>query len=128
MPIIFITGHGDVPMSVQAMRAGTVEFLMKPLGDEVLLGAIRLAILRSEIALDDEAEIWGLRERYASLSGREREVMALVTSGLMNKQVGRDLGIAEITVKGHRGRVVGKMKAHSFADLVKMAVRLNVAH
>ena len=105
MPIIFITGHGDVPMAVQAMKAGAVEFLMKPFGDEVLLGAIRHAIQRSEIALNDEAEIRGLRERYASLSGREREVMALVISGLMNKQVGGDLGISEITVKAHRGKV-----------------------
>jgi FixJ family two-component response regulator len=124
MPIIFITGHGDVPMTVQAMKAGAAEFLTKPFGDEVLLGAIGSAIKRSEIALGHEAEIQVLRDRYASLSRREQEVMELVVSGLMNKQVGGKLGISEITVKAHRGRVMRKMKARSLADLVKMAASL----
>jgi FixJ family two-component response regulator len=127
MPIIFITGYGDVPMTVQAMKAGAVEFLTKPFGDDALLSAIRQALLRSQIALDDEAEIRGLRDCYASLSGREREVMALVVSGLLNKQVGGQLGISEITVKAHRGKVMRKMKANSLADLVTMAARLRVA-
>jgi FixJ family two-component response regulator len=124
MPIIFITGHCDVPMSVQAMKAGAVEFLMKPFRADVLLDAIRQAIRRSETALDDEAEMHVLRQRHASLSRREREVMALVVAGLMNKQAGGDLGISEITVKAHRGRVMKKMQVLSFADLVKASVRL----
>ena len=124
MPIIFITGYGDVPMTVQAMKAGAVEFLTKPFADDVLLSAIRHAIECSHIALRHEAEIRALRESYASLSRREREVMALVVSGLLNKQVGGELGISEITVKAHRGKVMQKMKADSLADLVKMAARL----
>jgi FixJ family two-component response regulator len=127
MPIIFITGYGDVPMTVQAMKAGAVEFLTKPFGDDVLLSAIRLAIERSHTALDDEAERRALRDRHASLSRREREVMALVVSGLLNKQVGFELGISEITVKAHRGKVMRKMKAGSLADLVNMAARLRLA-
>ena len=127
MPIIFITGYGDVPMTVQAMKAGAVEFLTKPFGDDVLLSAIRHAIERSRIALAHEAEIRALRDRHASLSRREREVMALVVSGLLNKQVGGELGISEITVKAHRGRVMRKMKAGSLADLVNMAARLRLA-
>jgi FixJ family two-component response regulator len=127
MPIIFITGHGDVPMTVQAMKAGAVEFLTKPFGDEVLLSAIRHALERSRAALAHEAEMLGLRECYASLSPREREVMALVVSGLLNKQVGGELGISEITVKAHRGQVMQKMKADSLADLVRMAARLGLA-
>ncbi len=127
MPIIFITGHGDVPMTVQAMKAGAVEFLTKPFGDEVLLSAIRHALERSRTALAHEAEMLGLRECYASLSPREREVMALVVSGLLNKQVGGELGISEITVKAHRGQVMQKMKADSLADLVRMAARLGLA-
>jgi FixJ family two-component response regulator len=127
MPIIFITGYGDVPMTVRAMKAGAVEFLTKPFDDEVLLSAIRHAIERSENALGHEAEMRGLRDCYASLSGREREVMALVVSGLLNKQVGGELGISEITVKAHRGQVMRKMKADSLADLVNMAARLRFA-
>jgi FixJ family two-component response regulator len=124
MPIIFITGYGDVPMTVQAMKAGAVEFLTKPFGDDVLLSAIRHAIERSQAALGHEAEMQALRDRHASLSRREREVMALVVSGLLNKQVGGELGISEITVKAHRGKVMRKMEARSLADLVTMAARL----
>jgi len=127
MPIIFITGHGDVPMTVRAMKAGAVEFLPKPFDDEVLLSAIRNAIERSESALGDEANMRVLRERYASLSPREREVMSLVVSGLLNKQVGGELGISEITVKAHRGKVMRKMETDSLADLVTMATRLGLA-
>jgi FixJ family two-component response regulator len=126
MPIIFITGYSDVPMTVQAMKAGAVEFLIKPFSDEVLLNAIQHAIERSQTALDDAAEIRTLRERHALLSGREREVMALVVSGLMNKQVGGELGISEITVKAHRGQVMRKIKANSLAELVNMAAKLQV--
>src|SRR2546422_1513317 len=127
MPIIFITGYGDVPMTVQAMKAGAVEFLTKPFGDDVLLSAIRNAIERSQTALGREAERRVLQASYASLSRREREVMALVVSGLLNKQVGGELGISEITVKAHRGQVMRKMKADSLADLVNMAARLRLA-
>jgi FixJ family two-component response regulator len=127
MPIIFITGFGDVPMTVQAMKAGAAEFLTKPFGDDVLLSAIRNAIERSKTALGHEAEMQVLRDCYASLTPREREVMALVASGLLNKQVGGELGISEITVKAHRGQVMQKMKADSFADLVKKAARLGLA-
>jgi FixJ family two-component response regulator len=124
MPIIFITGHGDVPMTVQAMKAGAVEFLTKPFNDDVLLTAVRAALERSRVALSLEAEMRVLRDRYASLSQRERQVMELVVSGLLNKQVGGELGISEITVKAHRGKVMQKMKADSLADLVKMSARL----
>ena len=124
MPIIFISGNGDVPMTVQAMKAGAVEFLTKPLRGDVLLSAIRHAIERSRTALAHEAEMRTLRDGYASLSRREREVMALVVSGLLNKQVGSELDISEITVKAHRGQVMRKMKADSLAHLVNMAARL----
>jgi FixJ family two-component response regulator len=127
VPIIFITGYGDVPMTVQAMKAGAVEFLTKPFSDDVLLSAIRNAIERSKTAMGHEAEMRALRDRYESLTRREREVMALVASGLLNKQVGGELGISEITVKAHRGQVMQKMKADSFAELVKMTARLGLA-
>ena len=127
LPIIFITGHGDVPMTVRAMKAGAVEFLTKPYRDEVLLSAIRQAIEYSHTALRREAEMRSVREADASLSRRERQVMALVVRGLLNKQVGAELGISEITVKAHRGRVMRKMKAHSLPDLVNMAARLQLA-
>ena len=124
MPIIFISGHGDVPMTVRAMKAGAVEFLTKPLAGDTLVGAIQQAIEQSRKALDRETAIRELRDRHASLSPRERQVMALVVSGLLNKQVGGELGISEITVKAHRGQVMRKMKAASLPDLVAMAVRL----
>jgi FixJ family two-component response regulator len=126
MPIIFISGYGDVPMTVRAMKAGAVEFLMKPFNDDVLLEAIRGAIDRSLTALREESEAQVLRSRSASLTPREREVMALVVSGLLNKQVGGELGISEITVKAHRGQVMRKMKAESLPALVTMAWRLGV--
>ena len=124
MPIIFITGHGDIPMTVQAMKAGAVEFLTKPFGDDVLLGAIQHAIDRSQAERGQQAEVRALRDGYASLSRREREVMTRVVSGRLNKQVAAELGISEITVKAHRGRVMRKMHADSVADLVRMAARL----
>ena len=126
MPIIFITGHGDVPMTVQAMKAGAVEFLTKPFNDDVLLTAIRAALERSRVALSLEAEMRVLRDCYTSLTQRERQVMVLVVSGLLNKQIGGELGISEITVKAHRGKVMQKMKAASLADLVKMAAKLRL--
>jgi FixJ family two-component response regulator len=127
MPIIFITGAGDVPMTVQAMKAGAVEFLTKPFSDTALLSAIQQAIRRSEVALGVEAEIKSLRDRYATLSGREREVFSLVVRGLLNKQVGFELGISEITVKAHRGQVMRKMEASSLVDLVNVARKLDIA-
>jgi FixJ family two-component response regulator len=126
MPIIFITGHGDVPMSVQAMKAGAIEFLTKPFKDDVLLDAIRGAIQRSHAALRQQSEMQVLRNCYASLTPREREVMSLVISGLLNKQVGGQLGISEITVKAHRGQMMRKMKADSLPELVTMAARLGL--
>jgi FixJ family two-component response regulator len=127
MPIIFITGYGDVPMTVRAMKAGAQEFLTKPFDDDVLLTAIRTAIERSRVALSRELEMKTLRDYYASLTGRERQVMSLVVSGLLNKQVGNELGISEITVKAHRGRVMQKMKAESIANLVKIAGKLRLS-
>jgi FixJ family two-component response regulator len=126
MPIIFITGYGDVPMTVEAMKAGAVEFLTKPFGDDVLLSAVRDAIDRSDAALNREEQTRGLRDRFAALTPRERQVLTLVVSGRSNKRVGRDLGISEITVKAHRGRVMRKMEAESLADLVTMAARLGL--
>jgi len=126
MPIIFITGRGDVPMTVKAMKKGAVEFLTKPFKDDVLVNAIREAIKRSEATLLRESELQVLRTRYASLTQREREVMALVVSGQLNKQIGGELGISEITVKAHRGRAMEKMKAESLAELINMAARLRI--
>jgi len=126
LPIVFITGHGDIPMSVRAMKAGAIEFLTKPFKADALLDAVRGAIERSTAALSRETELKTLRESYAALSRREREVLELVVSGKLNKQVGGELGISEITVKAHRGRVMRKMKAGSIADLVKMAGKLSL--
>ena len=126
MPVIFITGYGDVPTTVRAMKAGAVEFLTKPFGEDVLLGAIRHAIDRSCAVLADAAVTRALRDRYASLTPREQEVIALVVSGRLNKQVGGDLGISEITVKAHRGKMMQKMKARSLPDLVRMASKLGL--
>ena len=127
MPIIFMSGYGDVAMTVRAMKAGAVEFLTKPFRPDVMLKAIRDALERSTGTLAREAQMLGLRECYASLSPREREVMALVVSGRLNKQVGGELGISEITVKAHRGKLMRKMNAHSLADLIKMALSLRVS-
>jgi FixJ family two-component response regulator len=126
MPIIFITGHGDVPKSVQAMKAGAVEFLTKPVSNDVLLEAIREALERSRAVLVHAEEMQELRKRFALLSPREREVMALVVSGRLNKQIGGELDISVITVKTHRGKVMHKMKADSLADLVNMAAKLRL--
>ena len=127
MPIIFITGHGDIPMTVQAMKGGAVEFLTKPFDDEVLLTAIRHAIKRSAAVIEDQVELDALRRCYESLTPREQEVLRLVVAGMLNKQIGLKLGISEITVKAHRGKMMQKMKADSLADLVKTAVRLGLA-
>ncbi len=126
-PIIFITGYGDIPTSVRAMKAGAAEFLTKPLDDAVVIQAIRDAVLRSEANLKREGAQRQLQDRFASLSKREREVMSLVVKGLMNKQVGFELDISEITVKAHRGRVMDKMRAATFVDLVNMATRLGIS-
>jgi FixJ family two-component response regulator len=126
MPIIFITGRGDIPTTVRAMKAGAVEFLTKPFTPEVLLGAIESALERSRVSLDFEAGLQVLREHYESLSRREQEVMELVVRGQLNKQVGGELGISEITVKAHRGRVMRKMRAKSLPELVNIATRLGL--
>ena len=127
MPIIFITGHGDVPMTVQAMKGGAIEFLTKPFTPEVLIGAIASALIRSRTFLDEQAGLQALRDRHQSLSRREREVMALVVQGRLNKLVGSELGISEITVKAHRGSVMRKMRASSLPELVSMAARLGLS-
>jgi FixJ family two-component response regulator len=124
LPIVFITGFGDVPMTVRAMKAGAVEFLTKPFGDDVLLDAVGQAVDRSRAALGRDAELRKLRDHHAALSRREREVMTRVVAGRLNKQIAADLGISEITVKAHRGQVMRKMHADSVADLVRMASEL----
>jgi FixJ family two-component response regulator len=126
-PIIFITGYGDIPTSVRAMKAGAAEFLTKPLDDEIMIGAIREAVLRSQANLQQEGAQRQLQERFALLTRREREVMNLVVKGLMNKQVGFELHISEITVKAHRGKVMEKMQATTFVDLVNMAGKLGIS-
>jgi FixJ family two-component response regulator len=126
LPIIFITGHGDIPMSVRAMKAGASEFLTKPFDRDVILDAIRRALERSREALTQASELKTLRDRYASLTPREREVLAWVVSGLLNKQVGAELGMTEATVKAHRGKIMQKMQADSLADLVRIAARLEI--
>jgi FixJ family two-component response regulator len=127
MPIIFITGHGDVPMTVQAMKAGAVEFLTKPLRRDALLNAIRGALERSRAALRVDAEMQAIKNCYQSLTPREREVMGLVVTGLLNKQIAGELDISETTVKKHRGQVMRKMKSDSLAELVTIAARLGLA-
>jgi FixJ family two-component response regulator len=126
VPIIFVTGHGDIPMSVRAMKAGAVEFLTKPFRDQDLLDAVRLALERDRARLEDEKSISTLRAHFASLTVREREVLGFVTSGLMNKQIAAKIGVAEITVKMHRGNIMRKMHARSLAELVRMAGLLGI--
>jgi len=126
MPIIFLTGHGDIPMSVEAMKGGAIEFLTKPVAPPILLAAIANALLRSHAAIEEDSRLQALRDRYNSLSVREQQVMELVVRGQLNKQVGGELGIEEITVKAHRGRVMRKMDAKSLPELVIIASRLGL--
>ena len=128
LPIVFLTGHGDIPMSVQAMKAGAVEFLTKPCRDQELLDAVRSALERHRSSCEEHRHVAALRTQYASLTAREKEVIGLVTAGLLNKQIAAEMDISEVTVKMHRGHIMRKMKARSLADLVRMADLLGVSH
>jgi FixJ family two-component response regulator len=126
IPIIFITGHGDIPMSVRAMKAGAVEFLTKPLRDQDLLDAVQAALRRDRARLDDERKFADLRTRHEALTARERQVMALLVSGRVNKQIAAEIGISDVTVRLHRGQIMRKMRASSLADLLRMADKMKL--
>jgi FixJ family two-component response regulator len=126
IPIIFITGHGDIPMSVRAMKAGAVEFLTKPLRDQDLLDAIQAALRRDRTRLEDERKVADLRRRYEALTAREREVMALLVAGRVNKQIAAEIAISEVTVRLHRGQIMRKMRASSLADLIRFADKIKL--